>query len=181
MQLDEVGGVYLVTGASDAHWIKPVERAEIFESGACHIVDLIKRHQEWWDRYILGDSSGRPMSSPATLNVTPVSDVRLCVQETVWRLRTVRLEPTGETVEFRAGRPVLGSTVALARAISTLADILGVPDTLALPRKAGAAEAPARTTVFRPERKPDRDIAGRSHPHEAVSQSRVQKPGLRTL
>jgi hypothetical protein len=104
-QLDEVGGVYLVSGASDAHWTKPVECAEMFDSGACHLVDLIKQHQEWWDRYILGDSTGRPISSPATLNITSVSDVRFCVHETVWRLRTVRLDPTGEPVEFREGRP----------------------------------------------------------------------------
>jgi hypothetical protein len=104
-QLPEVASVYLCCGAPEARWTKPVECAEIFDTGACEIVNLIREHNDLWGRYILADSTGRPTSAPEMLDVRRISDVVLHVEDIRWRLRTVRFQPSGRWVEFMGGRP----------------------------------------------------------------------------
>jgi hypothetical protein len=104
-ELPEIASVYLCYGASEAGWEKPVECAEVFDSGTCGIVDLIRQHQDSWDRHILGGSTGRPTSAQEALEVWRISDIALNVGGEPWRLRTIRLEPTGLVVDFADGRP----------------------------------------------------------------------------
>lgn len=104
-QLPEIEGAYLCYGASEHWWSKPAEGAEVFGAGDVPIVHLIRRYQDWWDRYILADSTGRPQSSPESLTVTPVSDLTLQIHGQPWRLRTVRLRSARARARFAGGLP----------------------------------------------------------------------------
>ncbi|HTZ64325.1 MAG TPA: hypothetical protein VMB51_09495 [Solirubrobacteraceae bacterium] len=105
LAVDTVTSAYLVCGAPDASWHKPVQGAEVFDPGVCQFVDLIRRNEEWWTHYQIPQSAGSPLRGPSQLEITKVADVRLTIRDLVWRLRTVRIHPAGEPVEFRDGIP----------------------------------------------------------------------------
>lgn len=51
-----VEGAYLVTGSTVASWQRPVACAELFVTGRHELVGAIRRYEDWWIKYILGDS-----------------------------------------------------------------------------------------------------------------------------
>ena len=103
---DPIPTAFLAYGFPHSLWEKPVECASMFASGKQPLVGLIRQHIGWWDKYILGDSTGRPTSASAEVGVTPVADESIIYQGVPWILRVVAVVSEGETVPFADGRPL---------------------------------------------------------------------------
>ncbi len=88
---DESIQAYLVTGTTVANWQKPIACAELFVTGRHQLVGEIERHADWWDKYILGDSTGRPSSVAETMDIELVGAIQLPLGGTEWELRAIRL------------------------------------------------------------------------------------------
>jgi hypothetical protein len=101
-----VKGAYLVTGTTEANWARPVACAELFETGRHELVGAIRRYADWWERYILGDSTGRPLAVPAAMDVALVARVPLTLAGVAWELRAIRVStPDTEWIHFTDGYP----------------------------------------------------------------------------
>src|SRR4051812_5403065 len=79
-QIPALEAAYLIYGAPQRHWEKPVQCArELFPSGTrateVSVPRLIDQHLEWWVKYILGDSRGRFGSAPEVTRIEPVAAV----------------------------------------------------------------------------------------------------------
>lgn len=98
---------YLIYAAPEHYWQKPVECAEeIFFRRASHITALIHDHLDWWRRFILGDSTGRPLKAPRVIEQRVVCEPRLEVAAKSWQIRAIRVAPASEeTIPFYAGMP----------------------------------------------------------------------------
>jgi hypothetical protein len=116
--LAEVEETYLIYGAPQAYWDKPVECAqEIFDSTACDLPSLTVEHWGWWRKYILGDSTGRPLEAPQSVRLSPVATAPLKLAGTTWEIRTIAIEPNwSEPTPYYAGFPqVSAKTAAIER------------------------------------------------------------------
>jgi|tagenome__1003787_1003787.scaffolds.fasta_scaffold20983342_6 hypothetical protein len=109
-----VEAAYLVYGAPQRYWDRPVECArELFvipssKESIISVPQLIDQHLAWWTKYILGDSRGRFGEAPAATALELVAAVDLSVAGKAWQIRTVAAKPVGETVvEFKNGVPLL--------------------------------------------------------------------------
>jgi len=107
-----VEAAYLVYGAPERYWAKPVECArELFVESAADqpgigVPELIKTHERWWAKYILGDSGGRFPQAPKWTRIDVVAAAQLTVAGQPWTLRAVSVSPSGtETVSFQGGVP----------------------------------------------------------------------------
>lgn len=102
---DDAPAGYLVVGTTRAGWDRHATR-ELFSDGSHMLVDAIRQHLAWWDKYILGDSTGRPTSVPAVMDVRVVAREVLSLQGVDWELRAVRVVGGEQMVPFADGRPV---------------------------------------------------------------------------
>jgi len=97
-------GAYLVVGTTQNGWRRHATR-ELFGSGRHALVETIRAHLDWWDKYILGDSTGRPLRVPAQIDVRVLTRVPLRLSEDEWELRAIRVHGRGPHIAFHAGRP----------------------------------------------------------------------------
>lgn len=102
-----VEDAYLVTGTTVASWQRPVACAELFTTGRHELVGAIRRYEDWWIKYILGDSRGRPSSIPDLMDVDVVAAVQYPMDSIPWELRSIRVSVPSEAtwIPFRDGLP----------------------------------------------------------------------------
>lgn len=100
---------FLAYGFPCRLWDKPVECASMFGPGMQPLIPMICKHINWWNKYILGDSTGRPIWACHSMNVTAVADEQVQYQRQSWLLRVVMVEGAGPAVPFENGRPVCDS------------------------------------------------------------------------
>ena len=96
---------FLAYGFPTRLWDKPVECADLFSPGRRPLVASIRRHLGWWEKYILGDSAGRPGWVREYIVVDRIDDQAISYQGTSWMLRVVTVEGYGAIVPFEQGRP----------------------------------------------------------------------------
>lgn len=98
---------YLVTGSTVASWRRPVACAELFVTGRHELVGAIRRYEDWWIKYILGDSRGRPSAVPDLMDVEVVAAVQYPMGGLPWELRSIRISVPAEAtwIPFRDGLP----------------------------------------------------------------------------
>lgn len=114
-EVPAVEAAYLVYGAPERYWAKPVECArELFlapapeGAGVVEVPALIQTHEQRWSKYILGDSRGRFAEAPRATRVDVVAAVALTVGGQRWYLRTVAVASDGTAaVAFDNGVPKL--------------------------------------------------------------------------
>jgi TIR domain len=104
---ETIEGAYLVAGTTVANWHRPVACAELFAPGRHELVGAIERYADWWEKYILGDSTGRPQSVPDLMDVELVASVRFDIAGVAWELRAIRVAATadGHWIPFDDGKP----------------------------------------------------------------------------
>ncbi len=103
-----VTGAYLVTGTTAANWRRPVACAELFENGRHNLVGAIRHYGDWWVKYILGDSTGRPQAVPDLMDVRLVAIAGYELNGQRWELRAIHISaaPEAKWVPFEDGMPV---------------------------------------------------------------------------
>jgi hypothetical protein len=84
---------YLLYGFPTSLWTKPAQCAEVFTSGVVNFIDVVRRNEEWWERYILPGGTARPLALPNMVDVTPVANARLRLDGVEWSLRVIAVEP----------------------------------------------------------------------------------------
>lgn len=102
---DSRPAAYLVTGTTKEGWTR-YAGAELFATGTHDLVAAIQRYREWWVRYILADSAGRPLEVPAEMHVDLVATVPMTLNHQEWELRAVRVTPGDEWTAFAGGLPI---------------------------------------------------------------------------
>ena len=103
-----VAGAYLVTGTTAANWRRPVACAELFENGRHDLVGAIRHYGDWWVKYILGDSTGRPQAVPDLMDVRLVAVAGYELDSERWELRAIHITapPEATWVPFADGMPI---------------------------------------------------------------------------
>lgn len=103
-----VSGAYLVTGTTAANWRRPVACAELFENGRHDLVGTIRHYGDWWVKYILGDSTGRPQAVPDLMDVRRVAVADYELNSERWELRAIHITaaPEATWVPFADGMPI---------------------------------------------------------------------------
>jgi len=105
-RLASVEAAYLVAGTTNRNWQKPIDCADMFNSGRYELVGTIERYSDWWEKYILGDSTGRPELVPDEMDVELVASVELKLGGRPWELRAIRVQAVDDDwIPFTDGRP----------------------------------------------------------------------------
>jgi hypothetical protein len=95
---------YVVAGTTLTGWGRHAT-TELFVAGRHALVGTMREHLSWWDKYILGDSVGRPVVVPEFMDVRVVARVGLQLRGADWELRTLRVMGREPLVPFYGGRP----------------------------------------------------------------------------
>ena len=95
---------YLVVGTTKDGWRRHATH-ELFVSGRHGLVETIRAHLAWWDKYILGDSTGRPLAVAASVDIRVLARASLKLRGVEWELRAIRVFARDPWVPFHAGRP----------------------------------------------------------------------------
>ena len=103
-QGDERPAGYVVVGTTCRGWAGHAAN-ELFSNGDHLLVEAIRRHLEWWDKYILGDSTGRPTAVPTVMEARVLAEEPLCLGGIDWELRGLRIVGSGDVARFVDGRP----------------------------------------------------------------------------
>lgn len=106
----DIGHVYVIAGTTERSWERPIECAEMFVTGRHELVGSIERLHDWWVKYILGNSTGRPTAVPSHVDVELIGAAKLALDDIPWELRAIQLtadsdDPTS-WVPFESGLPV---------------------------------------------------------------------------
>jgi hypothetical protein len=96
---------YVVAGTTIAGWSRHAGR-ELFENGTHDLVGAIERYREWWIKYILGDSTGRPTEVPTEIHVEVIACTPVRLKGLDWELKAVRVSAGEEWTPFAGGLPV---------------------------------------------------------------------------
>jgi hypothetical protein len=96
---------FLAYGVPTRLWDRPVECADLFSPGHRALVASIRLHIGWWEKYILGDSTGRPCWTREYIVVNSVDDQTINYRGTSWMMRVVTVHGDGAIVPFEQGRP----------------------------------------------------------------------------
>jgi hypothetical protein len=104
---DFVDGVYLVVGSTASNWNTTGIGTQFLETGRHALVPEIEHHHDYWARYVLGDSAGRPLAVPEEVDVTRVARVAFDMRGQRWEVRAARLHTPPDTPwrRFQDGLP----------------------------------------------------------------------------
>lgn len=103
-QGDDRPAGYVVVGTTRRGWARHATN-ELFTNGDHLLVEAIRRHRDWWDKYILGDSTGRPTAVPTVMETCVLAQELLSVGGVEWELRALRIVGGGKQERFVDGRP----------------------------------------------------------------------------
>jgi len=107
-QLPGVEAGYVIAGAPDAHWSKPVDCAELFANdGPWPTRELISRYTTNWS-WLLGEGSkSQPQLLPELIQTELAAEQTLELGTESWTIRAVAVRPVGDaTIELENGWPV---------------------------------------------------------------------------
>jgi hypothetical protein len=103
-QGDDRPAGYVVVGTTCRGWARHATN-ELFNDGDHLLVEAIREHLEWWDKYILGDSTGRPTAVPTAMEARVLAEEPLSLAGVDWELRALRIVGGGGLARFVDGRP----------------------------------------------------------------------------
>ncbi|MDP8943090.1 MAG: hypothetical protein M3N16_03080 [Actinomycetota bacterium] len=83
-------GAFLLAGAPEGSWKRPVRGAEFFDGGEWTMLDLRERYADWW-RHWERHGDPVPRRLPHCLETRPVASASFAVAGAPWRLRLSRL------------------------------------------------------------------------------------------
>ena len=84
--------VYVVAATTKRWWSK-ARGAALFSSGELAFLDMLEELGGWWEKYLLPESTGRPLRFPKTFECEQVAAVPLRIRGGEWEIRAVKLEP----------------------------------------------------------------------------------------
>jgi hypothetical protein len=105
-RLDGVDAAYVVVGAKDADWNKPVDCAELFDGGAWGTRELIGRYTLPWSRLLAESAINPALELPEQIRTEVVADAQLRSAHSAWTIKAIAVTPSGhKTVAFENGWP----------------------------------------------------------------------------
>lgn len=106
-----VEDVFVIAGTTERWWQQPFDAAGLFEEGTHDLVGEIQRLEQWWIKYILGDSRGRPTAVPQRIVVQPIKEAAVQLGGDAWRIvvQKISADPSNprDWTPFRDGLPAM--------------------------------------------------------------------------
>jgi len=106
-QVPGTGAAYVIAGAPESYWAKPVACAELFVDGLWATRDLVSRYSTNWS-WLLGEGSkSRPRQLSELFQTELAVEEPLLLWGKPWTIRAVAVRAVGDlTVDFEDGWPV---------------------------------------------------------------------------
>lgn len=90
---------YLLAGAPETSWSKPIRAAELLSTRSWDTADLRDRYADWWRQWEkCGDP--QPVRLPSSFSTVAVGTFPFQIKGTSWELRLARIERVGELVDW---------------------------------------------------------------------------------